>query len=373
LLDPTGAAEVELAGSPFGTNFFRIEGPHIGEIYPDFQCADATLGIGGPGGGGVKDAMGLDVLTDCVETNLFTIMGRVASVQGLDIDLAVYGKDDIDPDPAVVIPRSNVMVWARSSEGQNLEARMADGTAVAMVEGEAGHYFARLVEGGDYPVRPAGTVNPGPVTITNIADNPPSAKTTVPVERLMVTQAQSPNVPGDGLPVGMSVSVASSNTIDPLAMVGLDPDPTASYTGAWSGYAGGASGNFTLGGQVIPHDITVYGSDGGVVTAPVRPGPVVLPPPADGDGDGVGDYVDNCSIIGNADQRDTDGDGFGNRCDPDLNNDGIVNFADFGLFRMAWFGSDTNADFNGDGLVNFGDLGVFRQFWLQAPGPGAQQ
>ena len=46
------------------------------------------------------------------------------------------------------------------------------------------------------------------------------------------------------------------------------------------------------------------------------------------DGDDFDDVNDNCALLSNNDQRDTNGDGFGNVCDPDLNNDGVVNFLD---------------------------------------------
>ncbi|MFK8013932.1 MAG: thrombospondin type 3 repeat-containing protein [Gammaproteobacteria bacterium] len=91
----------------------------------------------------------------------------------------------------------------------------------------------------------------------------------------------------------------------------------------------------------------------------------------DSDGDGVDDSVDNCSQQANADQRDSNGDGFGNVCDTDLNNDLIVNVVDLGIFRSVFFSGDADADANGDGTVNVVDLGVLRSQFFSAPGPGA--
>ncbi len=89
----------------------------------------------------------------------------------------------------------------------------------------------------------------------------------------------------------------------------------------------------------------------------------------DTDGDGFLDIDDNCIDIANADQRDTDGDDFGNACDADLNNDDIVNVVDLGLLRTRFFSNDADADFNGDGVVNVVDLGIMRQQFFAAPGP----
>ncbi|MFK8016737.1 MAG: hypothetical protein AB8G17_14995, partial [Gammaproteobacteria bacterium] len=60
----------------------------------------------------------------------------------------------------------------------------------------------------------------------------------------------------------------------------------------------------------------------------------------------------------------------GNICDADLDNNGIVNAVDLGLFRSVFFNSgDLDADFNGDGIVNAVDLGIFRSGFFAPPGP----
>ncbi|MFK8014271.1 MAG: hypothetical protein AB8G17_02365 [Gammaproteobacteria bacterium] len=91
----------------------------------------------------------------------------------------------------------------------------------------------------------------------------------------------------------------------------------------------------------------------------------------DADGDGVLDTADNCISESNADQRDTNGDGYGNACDADLNDDCVVNVSDLGLLRSVFFdtGADLDADFNGDGVVNAADLGILRSVFFGAPGP----
>ncbi len=90
----------------------------------------------------------------------------------------------------------------------------------------------------------------------------------------------------------------------------------------------------------------------------------------DTDMDGVPDVGDNCSLIANSSQLDSNGDGFGNACDPDLNNDGTVNFSDIILFANE-FGSTSggDADFNGDGVVNFPDYVIVPDYFLGPPGP----
>jgi arylsulfatase A-like enzyme len=58
-------------------------------------------------------------------------------------------------------------------------------------------------------------------------------------------------------------------------------------------------------------------------------------PCRDADGDEIRDEEDNCTEVFNATQCDENGDGFGNHCDADLNNDGVVSMLDLFPFWEA--------------------------------------
>ncbi|GMQ87318.1 MAG: hypothetical protein BMS9Abin08_0518 [Gammaproteobacteria bacterium] len=83
--------------------------------------------------------------------------------------------------------------------------------------------------------------------------------------------------------------------------------------------------------------------------------------------------VDNCTFVSNSDQRDTNGDGYGNICDPDLNGDLRVDFADLALLKAMFFTSGPNmdADLNPDGRVDFADLAIMKSMFFGPPGPSA--
>ncbi len=90
----------------------------------------------------------------------------------------------------------------------------------------------------------------------------------------------------------------------------------------------------------------------------------------DADGDGVVDEADNCITKANADQRDTDADEYGNVCDPDYNNNLIVDPSDFSLQKSV-LGSTTSPDqdLNGNGIVDPADFSITKGFLGKPPGP----
>lgn len=92
---------------------------------------------------------------------------------------------------------------------------------------------------------------------------------------------------------------------------------------------------------------------------------------ADTDGDYVDDRFDNCWQRSNPSQLDSDRDGFGNGCDPDLDQSGIVDAADLAAFDDAFYGIVPVADFDEDGRVDFADLGRLRSAFLGSPGPAS--
>jgi hypothetical protein len=73
---------------------------------------------------------------------------------------------------------------------------------------------------------------------------------------------------------------------------------------------------------------------------------------ADGDADGVVDLGDNCPLVANADQRDTDRDGAGDACDPDDDGDGMPDVFEVANGLLPLDATDAAADADGDGESN---------------------
>jgi hypothetical protein len=99
----------------------------------------------------------------------------------------------------------------------------------------------------------------------------------------------------------------------------------------------------------------------------------------DDDNDGVGNSIDNCTQVPNGptirdaggnSQLDSNGDGYGNMCDPDFNGNGIVDPSDFSLLKSR-FGQPgfADQDLNGNGIVDPSDFSLLKTMFGQPPGP----
>lgn len=164
------------------------------------------------------------------------------------------------------------------------------------------------------------------------------------------------------------LGVAAFLALGSLAMNSFATDmSSANYRISWDTNDGGGgtamSTNYTLTdsiGQSTPVGVsmsTSYTLAAGFETPP------------DTDADMVKDFMDNCIEIMNANQLDTNSDGYGNVCDPDYNNDGTIDFLDLGIIKAGFFGSDPDIDLNGDNFVDFLDLGILKSMFFGMPGP----
>jgi hypothetical protein len=95
----------------------------------------------------------------------------------------------------------------------------------------------------------------------------------------------------------------------------------------------------------------------------------------DSDGDGICDYKDNCNEVATRFVDDSDGDGYGNACDPDFDNTGSVGQSDYERLISHWGQAlgdpeyDALVDLDGNGGIGVSDYGIFLSYWEQAPGP----
>ena len=140
--DPT--VDHPVTGSPFNTNFFRIEGP-AGSFTGSTQlCTDARLG---------DSPTATD---DCIQSNDFAVQGKIATRMGVQATTAYYANSGA----------GHMMdLFAKSEPGQNLVVK---GTGVPQTKmredtSQPGRYYVRVFADGAPPTD---------LSVTNLTDTP---------------------------------------------------------------------------------------------------------------------------------------------------------------------------------------------------------
>jgi Bacterial Ig domain len=211
IADP--AALTAVTGSPFGTNFFRVEGPNIG----------------GPG-------------IDRVETDQFTLMGKVhlAPIPSpISITRATYRRSGSTG-------QADIFATARPSIGAPDPVLSITGAGIrgTVMTGSGDHYYAQVRF-------QSGTV-PASVTITNSSDTPTSTAQAALVDEVHISSATY-----DPATQKLSIHAASGDAVDP-------PELVAEGYGKLS-----ASGDLEVSLPIPPQEVAVISTRGGRDSRPV--------------------------------------------------------------------------------------------------------
>lgn len=226
--------EHEVTGSPYGTNFVRVE-----RLVPATATESERWEVIG-------------------ETDLFSIQGRLARTAGLDVDQATYSVDSTG--------KGMVEVFARSEEGQSIQAPANDvlGYPSTTFKSHQDSYYGRMPLTGDLP--DGGTT----IAVVNAGDVPVTTRRVPLVDKVTVTRAafdvdtgtlsvearSSDQEEDDTLPV-LSVRGIGDLTRLPSGDSATTPSAAAPSTGTFDGL------------PVPPMTVTVTSSMGGSVTVPV--------------------------------------------------------------------------------------------------------
>jgi parallel beta-helix repeat protein len=181
-----------------------------------------------------------------------------------------------------------------------------------------------------------------------------------------------------GCDADSSGSVSNDEAFACIELLHSDADPAGIENGTEIGLS--SQPGWTIGANNVIYSLT------GTSTGQLPPSNIGAIDP-DRDADGILDPVDNCledangPLAGPNDQLDADGDGIGNVCDADLNQDRFVGIPDFGIMLPCYLksvGPGTGpaadpecreSDMDGSGLVDFQDFLYFLFAYNAPPGP----
>jgi hypothetical protein len=208
-----------IVGSPYSTNFVRVEGPGIAATPAD-QCATTPAGL---------------KPEDCIQTNLFSLQGKYASNGGVDVDRVTYSRTSTDGGTLDVFASSDL-------DPQSIEVS-GNGFDASRLTGDNGHYEGRIAYTGANP--------PSTIKVSNVGDVPATVKTVDVVDKITASAVY------DTDKQELTIDADSSDTLS-------KPKLTAKSLGDV-----GADGTLVVKANGTPADVTVTSLAKGSVTVPV--------------------------------------------------------------------------------------------------------
>ncbi len=174
--------EHAVVGSPYNTNFFRVEGPRGSFTGSTQLCQDPGLG---------NDPVALD---DCIQTNTFFVQGKLATRMGVQATQASYSTSGAG---------QMLDIFATSETGQQIVVKGSGVPQTRMREDASrpGRYYARVLTDGPPP---------SDLVVTNVSDSPAT------VDHI------APSLFGDKVHVASAVYDNDTRTLTVVAESGAD-------------------------------------------------------------------------------------------------------------------------------------------------------
>ena len=302
----------------------------------------------------------------------------------------------VDPTSAVADGKTEIFVTAKliDCSGQPFVAEPGS----VQFSATAGSYLGEVqsLGGGLYSRRLQAPTTPGDVEVsTSVAgrrlQNTANINFTVGEVDPANTQLQLTNSEGFiNAEVGATGTVlvtpidAFGNPLGSNAFVSLTVEPGSTADATVSGPQITPTGDFTfnlaLTGSPLPGALIVAGEVNGTALAEALTIKILDSNNLgnDADADGVNDGRDNCVLVSNPDQADSDSNGIGDACENglffcgDVNGNGVVNTVDARLIQRCSVGilsCPPTCDVTGDKLCNTNDARVIQRFVVgQVPG-----
>ena len=250
-------------------DYFAIIGPGVGanKLNDGTQdCPDAVLAkaANAPGGaiGGTGDG-GSVTQADCIYTNLFSLMGKMAENAGVDVKSATFSRDTTGNTAVDVHAESdaNQTIVVRPTANRTVSSRLFSPTK--LTEDQGGQYFAHVTMDSTKGF-PNGNENQ--VEVINGTDgSPQDAKTVTPVDEIVNATATWDNTLDASGHGSLTVAAQSSDQFGgDNVTLSLD-DPAGGQPIA---FANGQATVTTL--PTTPRSVTITSSKGGTLTIPVH-------------------------------------------------------------------------------------------------------